>query len=343
MVIDDNPLYRGLQSWAVFQPFPGNDYFKRGADAAGLAHAKEAFTRAAEGGLRPSQVSTITTLGGNYWHAFNSQQYLIFDMHLDSQAANVYAKHDMLAFYEPRINYFADEYCKGLKYIHINQLIRNSGGEPKKMDFNIPEKMVSCGAFVDITAEDFYNNVLKHDLQGRPRKVFNQLELVATAERKMFDESSAVVRKVRKLLNEVHAANLAAAKAAAKECQMKRMRDLLWDHYQTILQLAQDPDNWWNGVLLINRKSHSALYIYIVRIRDLKVGDDNYWKKEFLIEQGFDFTWMSAAYGGRVYGSDPGVYGSGGEEASKRKAEDAFGESAERESEKPEIWEAGDL
>ena len=98
----------------------GNDYFKRGADAAGLAHAKEAFTRAAEGGLRPSQVSTITTLGGNYWHAFNSQQYLIFDMHLDSQAANVYAKHDMLAFYEPRINYFADEYCKGLKYIHIN-------------------------------------------------------------------------------------------------------------------------------------------------------------------------------------------------------------------------------
>ena len=92
MVIDGNPLYRGLQSWPVYQQNPGHDYFKRGADAAGLAHAKEAFTRAAEGGLRPSQVSTIMTLGGNYWHAFNSQQYLIFDMHLDSQASNVFCE-----------------------------------------------------------------------------------------------------------------------------------------------------------------------------------------------------------------------------------------------------------
>ena len=251
---------------------------------------------------------------------FEYKLYLTERWHFQYQGAVILLK-DILFYDHPDIHPLSPKY--GLENVHLTNHIRSlaqSSGNTRK-DYLVGWKAIIILSWhlddINQAARLIHKNVLKTDLNGRPRTYFQQLALMVTAREKYFKKNSKAYKQV-----------LAVIDANKPKPRSEQIFD---KHWSKIQQYARDENNYetlddGEKVFVVPANGqYKQTYNYLANLRR---ADDNDWRLKSLRDAGMDMDRYEEAQENKKR-----KYAQGKDEAAKKaRSDDGFEDDEDSDS-----------
>ena len=231
--------------------------------------------------------------------------YLTERWHFQYQGAVMCLK-DILFYDHPDIYPLSPKY--GLENVHLTNHIRKLAGSSGNIrhDHLVGWKAIIILSWhldkIDQAARSIHENVLKTDLNGRPRSYFQQMALMVTARKKYFRSNSKAYKQVltviendiaemKKERQAISIASMHTMEANAKGAATKKLTTFN-KHWSKIQQSARDENNYETlddgekvFVVPSTGGKYKQTYEYLANLRR---ADDDDWRLKLLRDAGMN-------------------------------------------------------